>query len=84
MPGHEHVDVELVAEELARLSQLVNRLHMRLAAVERVNGRLETAALVTNERFGEIARHWGAVYEAMKLAEAEMDQAVEPLRSVSE
>jgi hypothetical protein len=82
MSRHEDVAVELVAEEVARLSRLVNTLHMRLAAVERVNERLEAAALVTNERFGEIARHWGAVYEAMKAAETEMGEAVEPLRSV--
>jgi hypothetical protein len=41
-----------------------------LAEVERVNARLEDAALITARALGEISRHWDAVYEAMRRAEA--------------
>jgi hypothetical protein len=41
----------------------------RLAEVERVNARLEDAALTTARALAEIAHHWDAVYEAMRRAE---------------
>ena len=41
----------------------------RVAEVERVNARLEEAALTTARALGEVSRHWDAVYDAMRRAE---------------
>ena len=41
----------------------------RLAEVERVNARLEEAALTTARALGEVSRHWDAVYDAMRRAD---------------
>ncbi len=38
----------------------------RLADVEKVNARLEEAALITARALGEISGHWDAVYEALR------------------
>jgi hypothetical protein len=66
-------DFELIAEEVSDLGQrltiLENRLSdilVRLQDVERVNTRLEGAALTTARALAEIAGHWDAVYEAMR------------------
>lgn len=66
-------DVELVAQEVSalgeRLSRLDNRMAdvlTRLADVEKVNARLEEAALTTARALGEVSGHWDAVYEAMR------------------
>ena len=37
-----------------------------MADVEKVNARLEEAALTTARALAEIAGHWDAVYEAMR------------------
>ncbi|HEU0248381.1 MAG TPA: hypothetical protein VFR38_14995 [Gaiellaceae bacterium] len=60
---------EVIAEELSRLGETIRSLEERLAEVERVNKRLEDAALITARSLGEISRHWAAVYEAMRPAE---------------
>ena len=39
-----------------------------MAEVERVNARLEEAALTTARALGEVSRHWDAVYDAMRRA----------------
>jgi predicted nuclease with TOPRIM domain len=62
-------DYEIVAQELSRLGEKMRELDQRLAEVERVNARLEDAALTTARALAEIARHWDAVYEAMRRAE---------------
>lgn len=67
MDGH---DYELVAQHVSGLSQKVAAVEERLVEVERVNGRLEAAALTTSRALEEIARHWNAVYEAMRREEA--------------
>jgi hypothetical protein len=59
-------DYELIAQELSALSERVEELSKRLSAVERVNTRLEDAALTTARALGEISGHWDAVYEAMR------------------
>jgi hypothetical protein len=66
-------DYELIAQELSalteRLSELGDRvsgLDQRLVEVERVNARLEDAALTTARALQEISGHWDAVYEAMR------------------
>ena len=55
-------DYELLAQQVARLEQ-------RLAEVERVNARLEQAALTTASALHEISRRWDAVYDAMRREE---------------
>jgi hypothetical protein len=62
-------DYELIAQELSDLGEKIRGLDHRLADVEKVNARLEDAALTTARALGEIARHWDAVYEAMRRAE---------------
>lgn len=70
-------DYELIAQELSDLGEKIRRLDERLAEVERVNARLEDAALTTARSLGEISRHWDAVYEAMRRAETDPDDGLE-------
>ena len=70
-------DYELIAEKLSVLSGQVSGLENRvsdilgrMADVEKVNGRLEEAALTTARALAEIAGHWDAVYEAMRRTNA--------------
>ena len=58
-------DYEVVAQELSELGEKWRALEERLAEVERVNARLEDAALNTARGLSEVSRHWDAVYEAM-------------------
>jgi hypothetical protein len=62
-------DYEGVAEELSELAEKMRGLEERLAEVERVNARLEEAALTTARALGEVSRHWNAVYDAMRGAD---------------
>jgi hypothetical protein len=62
-------DYEMVAQELSLLGEKMRDFENRLAEVERVNARLEDAALTTARALAEIATHWDAVYEAMRRAE---------------
>jgi uncharacterized coiled-coil protein SlyX len=59
-------DYEVVAQELSVLGERLRELEERVAEVERVNARLEDAALTTARALGEVSRHWDAVYEAMR------------------
>ena len=59
-------DYEVVAEELSKLAEKWHELEERVAEVERVNARLEEAALTTARALGEVSRHWDAVYDAMR------------------
>ncbi|HMH39750.1 MAG TPA: hypothetical protein VK532_00995 [Gaiellaceae bacterium] len=59
-------DFEVIAQELSALGHKLDELDRRLAAVEKVNSRLEEAALTTARALGEISGHWDAVYEAMR------------------
>jgi hypothetical protein len=59
-------DTEMIAQELSLLGHKLDDLENRLAAVEKVNTRLEDAALTTARALGEISGHWDAVYEAMR------------------
>jgi hypothetical protein len=61
-------DYEVVAEELSQLAEKIRGVEERLAEVERVNTRLEEAALTTARALGEVSRHWDAVYDAMRRA----------------
>jgi hypothetical protein len=59
-------DAEMIAQELSALGHKLGEVEERLAAVEKVNRRLEEAALTTARALGEISGHWDAVYEAMR------------------
>ena len=56
----------MIAQELSALGHKLDDLDKRLAAVEKVNTRLEEAALTTARALAEISGHWDAVYEAMR------------------
>jgi predicted nuclease with TOPRIM domain len=62
-------DYDLVAKELVDLAEKLRGLEERLEDVERVNARLEEAALTTSRSLEEVSRHWDAVYDAMRRAE---------------
>ena len=59
----------MIARELGLLGDKVRGLEQRMTEVERVNARLEEAALTTSRAMNEISRHWDAVYEAMRRTE---------------
>ena len=61
-------DYEVVAQELSDLGEKLRSLEGRVAEVERVNARLEEAALTTARALAEVSRHWDAVYDAMRRA----------------
>jgi hypothetical protein len=70
--AHDHSrmdDYEAVAQELSAVSEKLRLLEQRLAEVERVNARLEEAALSTSRAMAEVSRHWDAVYDAMRRVE---------------
>jgi predicted nuclease with TOPRIM domain len=62
-------DYEVVAQELSQLTEKWRDLEERVAEVERVNTRLEDAALTTARAMEEVSRHWDAVYDAMRRAD---------------
>jgi hypothetical protein len=62
-------DYEMIAQQVSGLGEEVATLAARLADVETVNARLESAALTTARALEEISRHWQAVYEAMRRSE---------------
>ncbi len=62
-------DYEVVAEELSQLAERWRELEQRVTDVEKVNARLEDAALTTARALGEVSRHWDAVYDAMRRAD---------------
>jgi hypothetical protein len=65
----------VIAQELSALGHKVDDLDKRLAAVEKVNTRLEEAALTTARALGEISGHWDAVYEAMRRRDESQEAA---------
>jgi hypothetical protein len=68
-------DLEVIAQELSALGNKLDDLDKRLAAVEKVNTRLEEAALTTARALGEISGHWDAVYEAMRRRDESQEAA---------
>jgi predicted nuclease with TOPRIM domain len=62
-------DYAVIAEELSKLGEKWRELEERLTEVERVNARLEEAALTTSRALAEVSRHWDAVYDAMRRAD---------------
>lgn len=68
-------DLEMIAQELSALGHKLDDLDKRLTAVEKVNTRLEEAALTTARALGEISGHWDAVYEAMRRRDESQEAA---------
>ena len=68
-------DFEVIAQELSALGHKLDDVDKRLAAVEKVNTRLEEAALTTARALGEISGHWDAVYEAMRRRDESQEAA---------
>jgi cell division septum initiation protein DivIVA len=62
-------DYEVLAQELSKLAERCSDLEKRVAEVERVNARLEEAALTTARGMAEVSHHWDAVYDAMRRAD---------------
>jgi division protein CdvB (Snf7/Vps24/ESCRT-III family) len=68
-------DAEMIAQELSALGHKPDDIEKRLAAVEKVNARLEEAALTTARALAEISGHWDAVYEAMRRRDESQEAA---------
>jgi len=64
-------EYEMVAEELSQLGEKWRELEQRVAEVEKVNARLEEAALTTARALAEVSHHWDAVYDAMRRGRVE-------------
>ena len=63
-------DVELIAQQVIGLAEKLEGLERRVGEVEKVNARLEAAALTTARALEETASHWDAVYEATRRPES--------------
>jgi hypothetical protein len=63
----------MLAQQVSGLNEKVRSLEQRLTEVEKVNSRLEQAALITSRSLQEISGHWDAVYEAMRRQEKASD-----------
>jgi hypothetical protein len=59
-------DFDIIAREVSGYRTRFEAIEKRLDEVERVNARLEEAALTTARALQEISGHWNAVYEAMR------------------
>ena len=59
-------DFEIIAREVSGYRTRFESIEKRLDEVEKVNARLEEAALTTARALSEISGHWNAVYEAMR------------------
>jgi hypothetical protein len=64
--GSELTDFDIIAREVSGYRTRLEAIEKRLNEVEKVNARLEEAALTTARALGEISGHWEAVYEAMR------------------
>ena len=59
-------EFDIIAREVSGYRTRFEAIEERLDEVEKVNARLEDAALITARALQEISRHWNAVYEAMR------------------
>jgi hypothetical protein len=71
---HDMSDLDLIAEELSGIGEKVRVIEKRIAEIEKVNARLEEAALTTARALQEISGHWDAVYEAMRRGEERYEE----------
>ena len=63
-------EFDIIAREVSGYRTRFETIEKRLDEVEKVNARLESAALTTARAMIEISQHWDAVYEAMRRPEA--------------
>ena len=63
-------EVDIIAREVSGYRTRLEAIEKRLDEVEKVNARLESAALTTARAMIEVSQHWDAVYEAMRRPEA--------------
>jgi len=59
-------DFDIIAREVSGYRTRFEAIEKRLVEVEKVNARLEDAALITARALQEISGHWNAVCEAMR------------------
>jgi hypothetical protein len=59
-------EFDIIAREVSGYRTRFETIERRLDEVEKVNARLEEAALTTARAMAEISDHWEAVYEAMR------------------
>jgi hypothetical protein len=59
-------DIDIIAREISGYRTRFEAIEKRLDEVEKMNARLEDAALTTARVLQEISGHWEAVYEAMR------------------
>jgi hypothetical protein len=69
----ELTDFDIIAREVSGYRARFEAIEKRLDEVEKVNARLEDAALTTARALGEISGHWEAVYEAMRRKDASQE-----------
>jgi hypothetical protein len=63
-------EIDIIAREVSGYRTRLEAIEKRLEDVEKVNARLESAALTTARAMVEVSQHWDAVYEAMRRPEA--------------
>ena len=63
-------EIDIIAREVSGYQTRFEAIEKRLDEVEKVNARLEAAALTTARAMIEVSQHWDAVYEAMRRPEA--------------
>jgi hypothetical protein len=71
--GSELTDFDIIAREVSGYRARFEAIEKRLDEVEKVNARLEDAALTTARALQEISGHWEAVYEAMRRKDASQE-----------
>jgi hypothetical protein len=77
--GSRATDYEIIAREVRGYLARFDEIERRLAEVEKVNARLEAAALTTARALVEVSQHWDAVYEAMRRPQkGALTQQMEP------
>jgi hypothetical protein len=70
-------DFDIIAREISGHRTRLEAIEKRLEEVEKVNARLEEAALTTARAMAEISGHWEAVYEAMRRTDDSQVPAVQ-------
>jgi hypothetical protein len=73
--GSELTDFDIIAREVSGYRTRFEAIEKRLDEVEKVNARLEDAALTTARALQEISGHWEAVYEAMRRKDGSQEAA---------
>ena len=68
-------DFDIIAREVSGYRTRLEAIEKRLEEVEKVNARLEDAALTTARALQEISGHWEAVYEAMRRKDGSQEAA---------